>query len=136
MLAGLFLIFDSAFADHYGSGAVDRPVPSENQGVLTGITIQETASEAKIALKIKGYPDYSVTTSVWKGEKWVDLFLRRFSTEVGDLSAGNRRIAGQVRVVSDAPGGEVRVSVQILPSKISYDVFQSGDHLMIRLVPR
>lgn len=107
-----------------------------NPCVLTGIEVDETAGEARVTLEIEGIPDYSVATAVREGHKWIDLNLRRFRRAVLEIPEEGRNIAGRIVVMSDPDRGDIRVSIQILPAGVDYDVFREGSSLVIRLVPR
>jgi hypothetical protein len=107
-----------------------------NPGALSGIIVNETEAEATITLDLTAAPDYSVVTTLRDGEKWLDLYLHRFVTALRDLPSEGKEITGEILVMENADRSDLRISIQIVPQGITYDIYQVDNSLVIRLEPR
>lgn len=103
-------------------------------GILDRITVSEEEKRAMVTFSTNGMTDYNVTTSAKLSRKWIDIEFPDMTIDLPDRIAGGEKIVGEVYVepsVSDGPG--VRVSVEILPTRIGYDVYQEGQSLILKV---
>ena len=103
-------------------------------GILDRIDVFEEEKSALITFSTNGMTDYNVTTSAKLSRKWIDIDFPDMAVDLPDRISGGEKIVGEVYVepsVSDGRG--VRVSVEILPTRIGYDVYQEGQSLVLKV---
>lgn len=103
-------------------------------GILDRITVQEEGTSALVTFSTNGMTDYNVTTSAKLSRKWIDIEFPDMAVDLPDRISGGEKIVGEVYVEpSDKTGRGVRVSVEILPTRIGYDVYQEGQSLVLKV---
>jgi hypothetical protein len=103
-------------------------------GVLDSITVVEEAGKALVTFSTNGMTDYNVTTSAKLSRKWIDIEFPDMAVDLPDKISGGEKIVGEVYVEPSMDGGPgVRVSVEILPTRIGYDVYQEGQSLVLKV---
>lgn len=103
-------------------------------GILDKIAVTEEGSMALVTFSTNGMTDYNVTTSAKLSRKWIDIEFPDMVVELPDRIGGGDKVVGEVYVepsIGDGPG--VRVSIEILPTRIGYDVFQDGNTLVLKV---
>jgi hypothetical protein len=107
---------------------------SMRSGILDGITVVEEGNKALVTFATNGMTNYNVTTSAKLSRKWIDIDFPDVAVELPDRIGGGEEIVGEVYVIpskDDGPG--VRVSVEILPTRIGYDVYQEGQSIVLKV---
>ncbi|MDF1526575.1 MAG: hypothetical protein RRA15_06575 [bacterium] len=103
-------------------------------GILDRIAVVEDISKALITFSTNGMTDYNVTTSAKLSRKWIDIEFPDMLVELPDRIGGGEKIVGEVYVEPLAGDGRgVRVSIEILPTRIGYDVYQEGQSVVLKV---
>ena len=103
-------------------------------GILDRIAVVEDVSKALITFSTNGMTDYNVTTSAKLSRKWIDIEFPGMAADLPDRIGGGEKIVGEVYVESLAGTSRgVRVSIEILPTRIGYDVYQEGQSLVLKV---
>ena len=103
-------------------------------GVLDGISVVEEESKALITFSTNGMTDYNVTTSAKLSRKWIDIEFPDMAVDLPDRISGGEKIVGEVYVEPSVVDGRgVRVSIEILPTRIGYDVYQEGQSIVLKV---
>ena len=103
-------------------------------GILDGIAVAEEESKALVTFSTNGMTDYNVTTSAKLSRKWIDIEFPDMAIDLPDRIVGGEKIVGEIYVepsVDDDRG--IRVSVEILPTRIGYDVYQEGQSIVLKV---
>jgi len=113
---------------------VERAFENEGTpGILDNISIVETPNEALVIFATNGLVDYSVSTSAKLSRKWIEILFPTLKTGLPGHLAGGGRIVGEIYTEDLSPGSTgVKVSVEIIPSRIGYDFYQEGPSLVLR----
>jgi hypothetical protein len=103
-------------------------------GILDRIAVVEDESRALVTFSTNGMTDYNVTTSAKLSRKWIDIEFPDMAVELPDRISGGEKIVGEVYVESSVGDGRgVRVSIEILPTRIGYDVYQEGRSIVLKV---
>ena len=103
-------------------------------GILDGIAVDEEAGKALVTFSTNGMTDYNVTTSAKLSRKWIDIEFPDMTADLPDRIAGGEKIVGEVYVEPSLNGGPgVTVSIEILPTRIGYDVYQEGRSIVLKV---
>ncbi len=87
-----------------------------------------------VTFSTNGMTDYNVTTSAKLSRKWIDIEFPDMKVDLPDRIVGGEKIVGEVYIEPSVSGGTgVRVSVEILPVRIGYDVYQEGQSLILKV---
>jgi hypothetical protein len=103
-------------------------------GMLDQIAVVEEESNALITFSTNGMTDYNVTTSAKLSRKWIDIEFPDMKVDLPDRVEGGDQIVGEVYVeplTNDGRGA--RVSIEILPTRIGYDVYQEGQSIVLKV---
>jgi outer membrane biosynthesis protein TonB len=112
-----------------------KPEPSKplRPGMLDGVTVNENSDGARIVFSTNGMTNYNVTTSAKLSRKWIDIEFTEISPDLPDRLSGGEKVVGEIYVERSASGRGVKVSVEILPVRIGYDVYQEGSDLVLKV---
>ena len=103
-------------------------------GILDRIVVVEDESKALVTFSTNGMTDYNVTTSAKLSRKWIDIEFPDMAVDLPDRISGGEKIVGEVYVEPSVGDGRgVRVSVEILPTRIGYDVYQEGRTIVLKV---
>jgi hypothetical protein len=103
-------------------------------GILDRIAVVEEESKALIIFSTSGMTDYNVTTSAKLSRKWIDIEFPNMVVDLPDRIGGGEKIVGEIYVEPSVGGGRgVRVSIEILPTRIGYDVYQEGQSIVLKV---
>ena len=103
-------------------------------GILDRIAVVEEESRALITFSTNGMTDYNVTTSAKLSRKWIDIEFPDMAVDLPDRIGGGKKIVGEVYVEPSVGDGRgVRVSIEILPTRIGYDVYQEGQSIVLKV---
>ena len=103
-------------------------------GILDGIAVVEEENRALITFSTNGMTDYNVTTSAKLSRKWIDIEFPDMAVDLPEHIDGGEMIVGDVYVEPSVGGGRgVRVSIEILPTRIGYDVYQEGQSIVLKV---
>jgi hypothetical protein len=103
-------------------------------GILDRIAVVEEVSKALITFSTNGMTDYNVTTSAKLSRKWIDIEFPDMTVDLPARIGGGEKIVGEVYVESMVGDGRgVRVSIEILPIRIGYDVYQEGQSIVLKV---
>jgi hypothetical protein len=109
-------------------------IPALRPGILDGIKVIEEGNKALVTFATNGMTDYNVTTSAKLSRKWIDIDFPDMKVDLPGRIGGGEEIVGEVYVVPSEDGGPgVKVSVEILPTRIGYDVYQEGQSLVLKV---
>ncbi len=112
---------------------VERAFENEGTpGILDNISIVETPNEALVIFATNGLVDYSVSTSAKLSRKWIEIFFPTLKTDLPGHLDGGERIVGEIYTEVSSGSTGVKVSVEIIPSRIGYDFYQEGSSLVLR----
>ena len=115
------------------SGSLDGS--SRNSATLTGINIEANPQSAVVIFSINDPSkdpavDYRVTTSVRLSRKWIDLELPVIRAGLfGGVGTGGG-ILGEILVEETSDGAGTRISIEILPANINYNIRQQDGSLV------
>ncbi len=111
------------------------PVRAVTLGVLDNISIVETPEKALVIFSTNGLVDYTVSTSAKLSGKWIEILFPTIRAGVPGHLDGGGRILGDIYTEDISSGSNgVRVSVEIIPSRIGYDLYQEGSVLVLRVL--
>jgi S-adenosylmethionine hydrolase len=103
-------------------------------GLLDRIVVVEEESKALVTFSTNGMTDYNVTTSAKLSRKWIDIEFPDMAVDLPDRIGGGEKIVGEVYVEPSVGDGRgVRVSIEILPTRIGYDVYQEGHSIVLKV---
>ena len=103
-------------------------------GILDRIAVSEEENRALVIFSTNGMTDYNVTTSAKLSRKWIDIEFPDMAVDLPDRIRGGEKIVGEVYVEPLVKTGRgVRVSIEILPTRIGYDVYQEGQSLVLKV---
>lgn len=103
-------------------------------GILDRIAVVEEESKALITFSTNGMTDYNVTTSAKLSRKWIDIEFPDMAVDLPDRIGGGEKIVGEIYVEPSVGDGRgVRVSIEILPTRIGYDVYQEGQSIVLKV---
>jgi hypothetical protein len=103
-------------------------------GILDRIAVVEEESKALVTFSTNGMTDYNVTTSAKLSRKWIDIEFPDMAVDLPDRIGGGEKIVGEVYVEPSVGDGRgVTVSIEILPTRIGYDVYQEGQDLVLKV---
>jgi len=102
---------------------------------LAGIDIKETSEGAVVIFSIDDASkdpsvDYKVTTSVRLSGKWIDLEFPAIRTGMYENVVTGGEILGKILVEETPDGAGTRISIEILPASINYDIRQEDGSLV------
>jgi hypothetical protein len=98
------------------------------------IGVEEDEARALVTFSTNGMTDYNVTTSAKLSRKWIDIEFTNMEADLPDRIGGGEKIVGEVYVEpSMGEGRGVRISIEILPTRIGYDVYQEGQSLVLKV---
>ncbi len=108
---------------------------SGSTATLTGIDIEETSKSAVVVFSIDDPSkapavDYKVTTSVRLSGKWIDLEFPVIRTGMYENVVTGGGILGKILVEETPDGAGTRISIEILPASINYDIRQEDGSLV------
>jgi hypothetical protein len=118
------------------SGTKPYPVRSVKKlrpGVLDGVTVKETDNIGIVSLSTNGAVEYDVYTSAKFSRKWINVVLPGIIQDLPDHLSGGEKIIGEIYVEGQQKGKGVKISVEILPLRIGYELFQQGDYLILKV---
>ncbi|MFV1956232.1 MAG: hypothetical protein ACC669_00505 [bacterium] len=117
---------ESVEKSHIGAGT---------PGVLDNISIVETPEKALVIFSTNGLVDYTVSASAKLSGKWLEILFPTIKAGVPGRLDGGERIVGEIYTEDLSSGSNgVRVSVEIIPSRIGYDLYQEGSTLVLRVL--
>ncbi|UCG39453.1 MAG: hypothetical protein JSV00_04310 [bacterium] len=102
-------------------------------GVIDRVGVRESVNSAVVTFSTNGITDYTVTTNAKLSRKWIDIEFPNVQPDLPERIEGGEKIVGEVYVEKPRTGKGVRVSVEILPVRIGYDVYQEGDSLILKV---
>jgi hypothetical protein len=103
-------------------------------GILDRIAVVEEEGKALVTFSTNGMTDYNVTTSAKLSRKWIDIEFPDMAVDLPDRIGGGGKIVGEVYVEPSVGDGRgVTVSIEILPTRIGYDVYQEGQDLVLKV---
>ncbi len=103
-------------------------------GILDRIAVVEEESRALVTFSTNGMTDYNVTTSAKLSRKWIDIEFPDMAIDLPDRISGGEKIVGEIYVEPSVGDGRgVRVSIEILPTRIGYDVYQEGQSIVLKV---
>jgi len=103
-------------------------------GILDSIAVQESQRQALVTFSTNGMTSYNVTTSAKLSRKWIDIEFPDMAVDLPDRIGGGDKIVGEIYVEpSMGDGRGIRVSIEILPTRIGYDVYQEGRSLVLKV---
>ena len=101
---------------------------------LDNIAVVEDENRALVTFSTNGMTDYNVTTSVKLSRKWIDIEFPDILTSLPDLVDGGEKVVGEIYVETSGdndPG--IKISVEILPTRIGYDVYLEGGSIVLQV---
>ena len=101
--------------------------------MLDGLTVKESDQGAFIVFSTNGMTDYNVTTSAKLSRKWIDIEFPEITPDLPERIAGGEDVVGELYVEKTSSGRGVKISVEILPVRIGYDVYQEGNNLVLKV---
>ena len=105
-------------------------------GVLDSVVVQDSEKNGIVVFSTNGMTDYNVTTSAKISRKWIDFEFPNIAVDLPSHLKGGSKIIGEVYVEKPENGKGTRISVEILPVRIGYDVYQEGDSLVLKVTRR
>jgi len=112
------------------------PAPKKplRPGILDRVAVVEEENRALVTFSTNGMTDYNVTTSAKLSRKWIDIEFPDMAVDLPGRIRGGEKIVGEVYVEPLVNAGRgVRVSIEILPTRIGYDVYQEGQSLVLKV---
>lgn len=130
----------SATSDHFDTTTTDKPAAAkrvQRPGVLDAIYIVEDGKKALVTFSTNGVTEYSVVTSAKRSRKWINIEFPSLKIDLPGRVVGGEKIVGGVSVES-TEGGQpgVKVSVEVLPAGVSYDVYRKGQGVVLEVSER
>ena len=101
--------------------------------VLDNISIVETPGRALVIFSTNGKAVFDVSTSTKLTRKWIEVVFPGVNLEMSDRVIGGGSIIGEIYIdelTGDSAG--VKVSVEILPPRIEYELYREEDSLVLR----
>jgi hypothetical protein len=95
--------------------------------------VKEKADAAQVVFSTNGMTNYTVTTSAKLSRKWIDIEFPEIAPDLPDRLAGGENIVGEIYVEKLSSDRGVKVSVEILPVRIGYDVYQDGNSIVLKI---
>jgi hypothetical protein len=102
-------------------------------GVLGGVVVSESDRDALVRFSTNGVTDYSVATAVKLSRKWIVIEFPALEPDLPDKLTGGAKIIGEVSAEEAEAGKGVKISVEILPVRIGYEVYQEGGTLVLKV---
>ncbi|MDF1536022.1 MAG: hypothetical protein P1S46_05890 [bacterium] len=109
------------------------PAKPLRPGVLDGLEVKEIKDSAQVVFSTNGMTDYNVTTSAKLSRKWIDIEFPDINPELPERIAGGENIVGEVYVEELGNDRGVKISIEILPVRIGYDVYQEGNSIVLKI---
>jgi hypothetical protein len=109
------------------------PAKPLRPGVLNDVDVNEVKNVARVVFSTNGMTDYTVTTSAKLSRKWIDIEFPEIAPDLPDRLTGGENIVGEIYVEKLPSNRGVRVSVEILPVRIGYDVYQEGNSIVLKI---
>jgi hypothetical protein len=109
------------------------PAKPLRPGVLNDVDVNEVKNVARVVFSTNGMTDYTVTTSAKLSRKWIDIEFPEIAPDLPDRLTGGENIVGEIYVEKLPSNRGVKVSVEILPVRIGYDVYQEGNSIVLKI---
>lgn len=127
------IVLDQRFLKIRSDRAVDRVAAGKKRSI-DGITVKEDENRALVTFSTNGMTDFNVTTSVKLSRKWIDIEFPDILMDMPDRVDGGEKIVGEIYVEpSGGDGRGVKISVEILPTRIGYDVYLEGRSIVLQI---
>jgi len=102
-------------------------------GILDSVVVHESEKNGVVVFSTNGMTNYNVTTSAKLSRKWIDIEFPDIDPDLPGHLKGGGKIIGEIYVEKPENGKGVRISVEILPVRIGYEVYPEGDSLILKV---